>query len=453
MRIVIAGGGISGLSLAYWLTENTERQLDVTVLEAEGRPGGKIWTDRAEGYLCESGVNGFLDNKPRSLELASRVSLEPIRGDEAAKKRFIYSDGELHRLPESPPAFFKSSLMSLPGKLRIMLEPFISRGTKDDETLADFARRRLGKEAFEKLIDPMASGIYAGDPEDMSLQSCFPRIHEIEQTYGSLIKGMFKIMAERKKKVGAGPGGTLASFREGMQSMTDKLASVLGGRVRLNSGVISVERAGEGFKIHLSDGTTVEADVAVLAVPAYRAADVLRELDASISKLLGEIRYPAVSVVCAGFKKEKFKGLRNLDGFGYLVPAREGRRILGTIFDSNVYPGRAPEGYALLRTMVGGARASSIAMLEDGKLLDTVMAELGDIAGIRAEPDFVRLYRHEQAIPQYAVGHPGRLGALDEALNKHRGLYITGNALRGIGFNDCIENSYKLAIRILEETE
>jgi oxygen-dependent protoporphyrinogen oxidase len=451
MRIVIAGGGISGLSLAYWLTQNTGRDLDITVLEAEERPGGKIWTDKTEGYLCESALNGFLDNKPRTLELASRVSLEPLRSNEASKKRFIYLDGRLNRLPESPPAFFSSKLMTLPGKLRIMLEPFISRGKAEDESLADFARRRLGKEAFEKLIDPMASGIYAGNPEDMSLKSCFPRIHEIEQTYGSLIKGMFKIMAERKKKVGAAPSGTLTSFKDGMQSMIDALIEVLGPSVRLGSRVNSVERAGKGYRLHLDDGTTVEADVTVLAMPAYQATEVLRELDEPMSGLLGGISYPAVSVVCTSFKIEKLKGLVPLDGFGFLVPFREGRKILGTLFDSSIYPGRAPEGYVLLRTMVGGARASSIAMLEDGKLLDMVLSELGNVTGIKAEPEFVKLYRHEKAIPQYAVGHSGKLKALDERLAKFRGLYITGNALKGIGFNDCIENSYQLAIRILEE--
>lgn len=449
MRIVIAGGGISGLSLAYWLTQNTGRELDITVLEAEQRPGGKIWTDKEEGYLCESALNGFLDNKPRSLELASRVSLEPLRSNEASKKRFIYLNGNLNKLPESPPAFLSSKIMTLPGKLRIMLEPFISRSKAEDESLADFARRRLGREAFEKLIDPMASGIYAGDPENMSLKSCFPRIHDIEQTYGSLIKGMFKIMAERKKKVGAAPSGTLTSFKDGMQSMIDALIGVLGPSVRLGSRVSSVERSGEGFRLHLEDGTSVEADVAILAIPAYQAAGVMKELDARISELLAGITYPSVTGVCTGFKKEKVG--TELDKFGFLVPYREKRRILGTLFDSSIYPGRAPEGHVLLRTMVGGARASSIAMLEDGKLIDTVLEELRKIAGIKADPDFVKLFRHEKAIPQYAVGHSGKLKALDERLEKFRGLYITGNALKGIGFNDCIENSYQLAVRILEE--
>lgn len=449
MRIVIAGGGISGLSLAYWLIHSTERELDVTVLEAEHRPGGKVWTDREGGYLLESALNGFLDNKPRILELASLLSLEPLRSNEASKKRFIVLGGKLNMLPESPPAFLSSKLMSVPGKLRIMLEPFIPRSKAEDESLADFARRRLGGEAFEKLIDPMASGIYAGNPENMSLASCFPRIREIEQTYGSLIKGLIKIMAERKKKVGAAPAGTLTSFRDGMQVMSDALAGMLGGRLRLGCRVQAVEPAGAGYRLHLSDGTAVEADVAVLAIPAHRAQEVLKGLEPAASELLGGIEYPPVTVVCTAFKRENVA--TSLDKFGFLVPFREGRPILGTLFDSSIYPGRAPEGQVLLRTMVGGARAPSIAMLEDGKLLGNVLSELREIAGVKGDPEFVKIFRHEQAIPQYALGHPRRLSEIDERMARHRGLYVTGNALRGIGFNDCIENSYKLAMRILEE--
>jgi oxygen-dependent protoporphyrinogen oxidase len=234
-----------------------------------------------------------------------------------------------------------------------------------------------------------------------------------------------------------------------MQSMIDALMGVLGPVVRLGSQVASVEPAGEGYRVHLSDGTNVEADVAVLAMPAHQATDVVKDLDADMSELLAGIGYPAVTVVSLGFKKENI-GVP-IDQFGFLVPYREKRRILGTLFDSSIYPGRAPEGQVLLRTMVGGARASSIAMLEDGKLISTVLEELREIAGVKADPDFVKLFRHERAIPQYAVGHPGRLRALEERLAGHRGLYITGNALKGIGFNDCIENSYKLAIKILEE--
>jgi oxygen-dependent protoporphyrinogen oxidase len=447
LRLAIIGGGISGLSLAYLLSK--KENLDLMVLESADRTGGKIWSDRQKGFLCEGGVNGFLDNKPRTLELVSMLALEPLRSSDAARKRFIYSDKVLQRLPESPPAFLKSGLMSLSGKLRLFLEPFISKGTARDETLADFARRRLGREAYEKFIDSMASGIYAGDPEALSLKSCFPRIVELEQTYGSLIKGMVKLMKERKKTVGAGPGGTLTSFFDGMQTLTDALSATLGDAVRVKSSVLSMEKRGSGYTAYLSDGSKVDADVAVLATPAHQTARMLRDFDVGMSKILDEIPYPSLSVVCTGFRREKIEP--SVNAFGFLVPAREKRKILGTLFDSSIFPNRAPEDHVLFRTMVGGARASHLADLDDEKLLDTVMSEIGDIAGIRAEPDFARIYRHEKAIPQYNLGHQDRLGKLESALAKHKGLYLTGNSYKGIGVNDCIESSFKLSERILEE--
>jgi oxygen-dependent protoporphyrinogen oxidase len=419
------------------------------VLEAADRPGGKIWSDKREGFLCEVGPPGFLDNKPMTLELSSMLSLSPLRSNDSSRKRFIFADRALRRLPESPPAFFKSGLMSLPGKLRVAIEPFIKKGQNHDESLADFARRRLGREAFEKLIDPMASGIYAGDPEALSLRSCFPRIYEIEQQYGSLIKGMFNIMRERKKAVGAGPGGILTSFSGGMQTITDALSAFLGESLRLGSPALSLEKRGSGYTVYLSDGSKVETDIAVIATPAYQTAQMLRDLDGNISGALAEIPYATVTVICTGFRKEKLDA--PLDAFGFLVPAREKRKILGTVYDSSVFTDRAPEGFALLRTIVGGARGREIAEIDDSRLLDAVMSELGDIAGFRAEPEFVKIYRHEKAIPQYNVGHHDRLRKLDEALKKYRGLYLTGNAYRGIGVNDCVANSFKLAERISEE--
>lgn len=452
MRLLIIGGGISGLSLAYLLKSGLKSgsgpAMEIEVLESEGKPGGKIWTDRAQGFLCEWGVNGFLDNKPKTLELAGELAIKPLRSNDAARKRFVYTGRRLRQLPESPVAFLKSGLLSPLGKLRIFAETVIPRGKKADESLADFARRRLGREAFEKLIDPMASGIYAGDPEQLSLKSCFPRINELEQDYGSLIRAMIKLK-KKSGKATAGPGGTLTSFYNGMQTLTDSLSASLGEALRVGSRAVALERTAGGYAVHLADGSKEEADAVVLAVPAHQATVILRDFDKDLSGTMGEIPYPPVTVVCTGFRAEKIQD--SLDAFGFLVPKREGRKILGTLFDSSIFPNRAPEGHVLLRTMVGGARAASVAMLEDEKLLDTVMAEMDEIAGIRATPDFFRIFRHEQAIPQYVLGHQDRLGRLDAAVSRHKGLYITGNAFRGISVNDCIENSHRLAERILKE--
>lgn len=451
MKLVIIGGGISGLSLAYFLLEK-KPSLDIVVLESEKKAGGKIWTDKVGGFLCEGGVNGFLDNRPKTLELVSRLSLTPLRSNDNARKRFIFSEGKLHRLPESPPAFFASNLLSLPGRLRIIWEIFAAKGNGDDETLAEFAKRRLGKEAFEKLIDPMASGIFAGDPEKMSLKSCFAKVYNLEQTYGSLIRGMIKLQKEAKKtgkKVGAGPGGLLTSFYDGMETMIGSLSGFMGERLKTGTSAVSIDKKGNAYIVYLSDGSSIEAEAVVCATPAFATSEMLKGIDKNLSSSLNEIYYPTISVVCLGYKRERIN--LSLDGFGFLIPFRESRKILGTLWDSSIFPNRAPEGYVLLRSMLGGARRSELAEQDEGKLISLVMAELNDIMGIKAEPDFAKVYRHPKGIPQYPIGHQERLGIIDKMVSKFKGLYITGNAYRGIGVNDCIENSYKLAESILKD--
>jgi len=452
MSVTIVGGGISGLSLAYFLLEK-DPAVDIRVLEAENRPGGKICSDSTDGFLCERGVNGFLDNKPLTLELAKRLSLTPLRSNDAARKRFIYSRGRLYPLPESPQAFLLSGLLSPCGRGRIFYEVLSPKGKEEDETLASFAKRRLGKEAYEKLIDPMASGIYAGDPERLSLKSCFPRIYELERRYGSLIKALLKLQKTAKKSgksVGPGPGGTLTSFYDGMETIVTSLREFLGQRLLLSKGVKSVDKTGNRYSLYLEDGSVMESDTLILACPAYAASGILRDLDPALSARLSEIPYPAVSVACLGFRLEDIH--HNINGFGFLVPASERRRILGTLWDSSIFPNRAPEGYVLLRTMIGGARASELAMEDEETVTGIVLDELREIMGIDTAPDFIRVYRHEKAIPQYNVGHSARLKEIDTAVSGHQGLYLTGNAYRGIGVNDCIENSYKLARELYSKT-
>lgn len=451
MRLVIIGGGISGLSLAYFLLEK-KPSLDITVLESEKKAGGKIWTDKVDGFLCEGGVNGFLDNRPRTLELVSKLALTPLRSSDTARKRFIFSDGKLHRLPESPVSFFTSNLLSLPGRLRIIREMFVPKAGRNDETLADFARRRLGKEAYEKLIDPMASGIYAGDPEKMSLKSCFPKVYNLEQTYGSLIRGMIKLQREAKKtgkKVGAGPGGVLTSFFDGMGVLIDALSNFLGDRMKTGARAVALDKKGKGYIIHISDGTSVETNAVVLATPAFETSEMVREIDKNLSSTLRDIYYPSISVACLGYKREKISD--SLDGFGFLIPSREGRKILGTLWDSSIFPNRVPEGYVLLRSMLGGVRRSELAEQNENKQIQLVMDELKDIMDIKVRPDFAKVYIHKKGIPQYFPGHEKRLDTIAGIVDKFRGMYITGNAYRGIGVNDCIENSHKLAERMVQE--
>jgi oxygen-dependent protoporphyrinogen oxidase len=448
VKITIVGAGISGLATAQAvLSRNPEAQVEL--FEADRRIGGKVWTEISpEGFLCEGGVNGFLDKIPRTLELCDEIGLSPVPADAAAQKRYVFSERELHKLPEKPPEFLKSRLLSIPGRLRVIYEVLAGGTDQDDETLADFATRRLGREAFEKLIDPMASGVFAGDAREMSLKSCFPRIHEIEAEYGSLIRGLISLQAKARKEgnaktPGPGPGGVLTSFSKGMSAMTDRLAEQLGPRIRVASPVEAVSRAGGAYSLHMADGSDVETDVLVLAIPAHAQARILDDFDPRLAGLVGGIPYPALSVVCLGYSQQRIRPY--LDGFGFLVPSRERRSILGAVVDSNVFPDRAPDGSVLFRCMVGGAGAPQLAVLPDEQLLDLVRSDLADIAGLRAEPEFCRIFRHQRAIPQYLVGHAARLVSIEETLHKHPGLVLTGNAFRGVSLNDCVLNAWKTA--------
>jgi len=449
IRVIVIGAGISGLSLAASLMEK-EGIGEITVLESARRAGGKVWSEKREGYILEGGVNGFLDNKPTTLELVSKLSMTPYRSSDNARKRFVVSGGTLNRLPESPQAFLRSGLMGVTGKLRLALEPFIPPAPAEkQESLADFGRRRLGREAFEKLIDPMASGIFAGDPEKMSLKHCFPRINEMEQEYGSLIRAMIKLMAKRKKSVSAAPGGTLTSFEGGLEDIILALRERVGDRLRLGAETVSIDKMSSGYRVILADGTALESEAVVLACPAYSASGIVSQIARAAGNEMARVYYPPLSVVALGFSKDRI-GIP-LDAFGFLIPFREGRKILGTLYDSSVFTNRAPEGMALLRSMAGGARNPAVAELDDQRLAEVVLSELRDITGLRADPEFVRIFRHERAIPQYNLGHGGLLEAVEKLELDNRGVYVTGNAYRGVSFNDCIANSMGLAGRISNE--
>jgi len=437
------------------LTRNPEA--DITLFEAGRRVGGKVWTETSpEGYLCEGGVNGFLDKIPRTLELCAEAGVTPLKADVSAQKRYVYSRGELHKLPEKPPEFLKSRLLSVRGRLRVILETIAGGTDNPDETLAQFATRRLGRQAYERLIDPMASGVFAGDASRLSLKSCFPRIHEIENEYGSLIRGLIKLQKKARREgnkntPGPGPGGTLTSFLGGMGVLTERLAEQLGPRIRTSTAVNDISRDGKRYQLLLGDGSVHESEIVILASPAHAQAKMLQALDPDLAGLLAGIPYPALSVCCFGYRKERIGQV--LDGFGFLIPSKERRAILGTIVDSNVFAGRAPEGSVLLRSMVGGARSSELALLPDDQLIGKVQSDLKDILDIGAEPDFIRIFRHEKAIPQYLVGHAARLQAIEDKLLRHPGLVLTGNAFKGVSLNDCVVNALKTAESIMPQSQ
>lgn len=453
MKIGIIGAGVSGLATAQAVLAR-KPDAEITIFESGQRVGGKVWTEQNPGgYLCEGGVNGFLDKIPRTLDLCKEAGVTPLTADVSAQKRYVYSRGELHKLPEKPPEFLKSRLLSVRGRLRVIYE-LVAGGTDNpDETLAQFGTRRLGSEAFDRLIDPMASGVFAGDASKLSLKSCFPRIHEVETEYGSLIRGLIRLQIKAKregkgKTPGPGPGGTLTSFDNGMSVLTDRLAEQLGSRIRLASPVHAINRNSNRYVLQL-DNAEEECENLILAAPAHAQARMLQEMDPSLAALLDGIPYPALSVVCLGYQKRNAGNV--LDGFGFLIPSKERRTVLGTIVDSNIFSGRAPRDSILLRSMVGGARTPELALLSDEQLIDSVRSDLQDILGLTAEPDFFRIFRHKKAIPQYVTGHADRLRAIDKKLQRHPGLVLTGNAFKGVSLNDCVVNAWKTAQTLIPQ--
>ncbi|HET6421093.1 MAG TPA: protoporphyrinogen oxidase [Geobacteraceae bacterium] len=457
-KAIVVGGGISGLATAYLLRERSRAaglELDVTLLEKEKRFGGKIWSIRDEGYLCEWGPNGFLDSKPQTLDLCRSLNVSDrlLRSNDNARKRFIYSEGVLHQLPENGLAFFRSKLISWPGKLRLAMEPFIPGPPAGiDETLASFGRRRLGAEALGKLIAPMVSGIFAGDPETMSLASCFPRIAELEKEYGSLVMAMVRLANKKRKerKAGkvvssaAGPGGILTSFRGGIQELTDILAENLDDNTVMGGKAVSGVSRGTTlpYQVHTESGA-LDADVVILAAPSYASADIVRDLSPGMGEVLDTIPYASMVVVCFGYEREKIE--HDLGGFGYLITKEEKKNTLGTLWDSSIFENRAPEGKVLLRSMLGGACFPDRISLSDDEVVKGVGDDLRNIMGIKEAPSFVRIFRHEKAIPQYTSGHGRRLAALDEQCRLQPGVFLTGNSYRGVGLNDCVAAALKAA--------
>jgi oxygen-dependent protoporphyrinogen oxidase len=483
MKLVVIGGGISGLATAFRICERFDahgQPLDLRVLEAAERVGGKIRTEHRDGYRIEWGPNGFLDGKPETLELCKDLGIEGalLPSSDAARKRYVFSSGALHRVPESPVSFFRSPLLTLRGRLRIIQEAWAPTTPPGlDTSIAEFGRRRLGKEAAEKLLDPMVSGIFAGDPAVMSLASCFPRIAEMEQEHGSLVRAMMALQRQRKRdrregnaRAGdeagnagaapggspAGPAGTLTSFREGMEVLVHALEKRLGIAIRKDCVVTSVipknAEQGEVYRIrHREQGVEKEmqADAVVLAVPAYEAERILMDTEPGVCESLSGILYAPLVVVGLGFSEAEAPG--PLDGFGFLVPYREGSPVLGSLWTSSIFPERAPKGRVLTRNMVGGWRNGWAVALEEEALEEAASAMLEKALGARGRVGFRICFRHPKAIPLYAIGHGRRLEDVERRLARFPGLYLTGNAFRGVALNDCTREAERIARRVEED--
>ncbi len=465
-RIVIIGGGIAGLSTALYLRDGAAALpggLEISVLEAGSRVGGNIRTDYCDGFTVERGPNGYLDNAPATAALVERLGLtsEVQKADDRASKRFLYRDGRLHLLPTGPLGFLRSRVLSPRGRARLLFEPLARRKAEGvvDETIYEFASRRIGAEAADVFIDAMVSGIFAGDTRKLSLASTFPKLAEMEAEHGSLARAMLARIRARRAEAGeqiraggpTGPGGTLTSFRRGLDTLIDRLAGELHGLIRCHHEVAAIEptassRSPFGWRIAPTAGQTLDANAVVVAIPSPRAAPLLTAVDRTLGKAVAQIPTASLAVIALGYDAAAISG--PLDGFGYLIPRGEGLRSLGCLWDSSIFPGRAPEDKALMRVMIGGAHDPDAAELDDRSLLSIVAADVEATMGLTAAPSLSRVYRHPIGIAQYVRGHRARLDTIHERLGELSGLWVTGSSFHGSSMNACIEQAAALAREI-----
>jgi oxygen-dependent protoporphyrinogen oxidase len=330
------------------------------------------------------------------------------------------------------------------GKLRLLLEPCV--GTRKDprtESVFDFAARRLGGQAAAVLVDAMVGGVFAGNARELELETTFPQMRSMETEYGSLFRAM---LARRKKSKtsGGGPAGRLTSFRDGLQELIDRLARVLGPRLRLTTPVARVSDLGRrGFRVHLHEGPPLDVDAVVLACPAWETTRLVCEMDPELAAALDAVPAAAVSVIHLGYRRGAIGD--QPEGFGFLVPRGQGPRILGALWPSCIFDGRAPDGSVLTTVMIGGAHDPQAASLTDGELLGLAREDLQRTVGIHADPYFTRIIRHPRGIPQYTLGHRDRLRIVEDRLTGRSGLWLTGNSLRGISINDCVRDATRVA--------
>lgn len=439
MRIAIIGAGISGLSTAFYL-QRARPDWELVIFDANPEPGGTMCTVERDGFRFEAGGNGFLTNKPDSLQLVQDAGAEQLLmpSSELAAKRYIYTD-RLHRLPESPPAFIASRLLTLPQKLRVAAEVFVApKADASDETLQSFGYRRVGKAFTDIFLDAMTAGIYATTPERVSVNAAFPLVVSLEQEHGGLFRGM---LARRKRQ--AGPGGTLTSFKEGVGQFIHHLQAVVQADWRLGVAVNAIVADGTNYRVVTASAEEV-VDQVVLAAPAPASAAMLTGLDGQLADRLERIEYSPIAVVGFGYRQLDHP----LDGFGLLTTTAAGLPILGVLWDSSIFPGRAPRGSKSLRVMIGGQRDPQRVQQDDAALIAMAREGIRITMGVDAEPDVKFVQRWQRGIPNYPVGHLQAMDELFEHVARYPRLHLNCNAYRGIAMNDCVRNSRQLAARI-----
>jgi oxygen-dependent protoporphyrinogen oxidase len=439
-KIGIIGGGISGLTVAFLLKN---KGFEVALLEKSERSGGNVQTIEVDGFKIEYAPNSLLKS-PCLIDLIRELKLENkvLAANATNKKRYVLQNGKLKSLPMTIAKMATDDFFSLKARLRLLKEPFVRSKSPENESVAEFFERRLGREIVERAADPFIAGIYAGNPENLSVKAAFPRLYELEKKYGSLLFGSLRSKAE---KADANFPRTF-SFVNGVQTLTDKLAENLGESVKTNATVERIEKIADGKWLVKTDSGENNFDALLISTPAESAAQIVENLDANLSAQLKQIYHPPIAMVFFGVKKESLE--KDLDGFGFLVPSGERRLILGTIWNSAVFENRAPDGYHLLTTFVGGARNAELFEKLDEELFEIVFGELKSILGLREKPAFMHIKRWRKAIPQYLLGYERIENGIEEFERKNKGIHFCSNFYKGISVGDCVKNAYKTADKI-----
>lgn len=447
---VIVGGGICGLVCAYALRKaGVEAQL----LEASPRAGGLIRSERREGYLLELGPQSFSGTRPlRALCTELGIDDELLQAPSTAP-RYVLLGGKLQNVPLSPPELLKSPLLGMRTKVALGRDALgNSKPPEEDESIAAFVRRKFTAELLDRLVGPFISGIYAGDPERLSLRSAFPQVYEAEKAAGSIIRGM-KRAAESGKEPRESP--TLLSFRDGNETLVRALQGKLGAAVRTGIEVVALRRnpTTKAFELRIrphNQEEALKADNVILATPTDVAAKLLRDVRPEFEPLLSAIAYAPVALVSLGYQQT---GIGDpLNGFGFLVPRSEGLRTLGTVWNSSLFPGRTPEGHALLTSFAGGATDIEAASLSPAGLASLVHSEIAPLLSIRQTPAFSNVKVYPRALPQYNLGHSERLSGVERLRQATPGLWLTGNYLRGPSIGACVEHSLAVAEQVLSRS-
>jgi len=436
--IAVVGAGISGLTAAYRLSATH----DVVVFERETSAGGKIRSQNLDGYLFEWGPSGILSSDEELAELIGELGLSDAlaAAQPAAKNRFIYWGGALHRLPAKPPQALTFSLLTPLARLRALGELLVPKASNEgDESVFAFMQRRFGRQVAERIVSPAVLGVSGGDAATTSVDATFPRLRAMETEHGSILRGMMK--GSRK------PAST-GTFAGGMQTLTDRLAERLGERLRLGVTVERVEPTETGWRVAHSAGET-SADAVIVATPAAATADLVEGFDAELAARLREISYAPMRVVGLAFRAEDVPV--PLDGFGFLAARRQGVRILGALYTSSVVPEHAPAGSAYLRIFLGGRTDPEIATLDAAAVRSIVLADLKKVLGISAEPLVYHEITWPEAIPQYKLGHRSLVAAIEKLERTHAGFALTGNSYRGLGVGDTVRDARAVAARTSAE--